>query len=218
MRAIAFFIMAGSCAALLLPQSAGAEAGVSGHKTSVTPVARTASRPAVTTDGARATSATEASVEGNADPEGQSTTLYAAYALASDRWCTSHGAKGKPSKTRPRSIGSSRAILSEILVKVTGLAAGSKYCTELVAKNQSGTSHGGQVRFATPANTAQSTAKRTVRIPPTRLSPRSSSWPVAASVTVALLGATVLVLGIILVRARVKRGSRRRGSTKPAAG
>ena len=218
-RTLGLIITIGSCAALMLPQVATAESGVAGHQTNVKPSGQTTSRPAVATDGAHATSATAANIEGNADPEGQLTTLHAGYALATARWCTSHGAKGKPATTRPRTLGSSRAMFSEIVVKVTGLTPASEYCAELVAKNPSGTSHGGQVRFVTLTTTAQGAVRHTARTTPTRPpSSGSNNWPTAARVTVALLAAVVLMLGAILVRARLKLGARRRSSTKPAAG
>jgi hypothetical protein len=110
-----------------------------------------AAPPAVATDGAQATGATTASVEGNADAEGQSTTLHADYALATEQWCTSGGAAGTPAETTPQNLGSGYAMLSEITITLEGLMPGSAYCAELVATNASGTSHGGQIRFSTPA-------------------------------------------------------------------
>jgi hypothetical protein len=107
--------------------------------------------PVIATDGAHATGVTSAVVEGNGDPEGQSTTLYADYALASEPWCTSGGVTGSLAQTMPQELGSGHAMLSEIVVKLDGLAPGSEYCAELVAANASGTAHGGQVRFTTPA-------------------------------------------------------------------
>jgi hypothetical protein len=60
--------------------------------------------------------------------------------------------EGKPAaETAPQDIGSGNGMLSEILVALEGLSAGSEYCAELVASNASGTSYGGQVRFTTSA-------------------------------------------------------------------
>jgi hypothetical protein len=111
------------------------------------PTSARASLPLIATDGASATGATTARVSGNADPEGQSTTLHADYALASEPWCTSHGAEGTLAETAPQDLGSGNAMYSEILVGLEGLTPASEYCAELVASNESGTTYGGQVRF-----------------------------------------------------------------------
>ena len=110
-----------------------------------------ASLPLVATDGAHATGTTTARVEGNADPNGQKTTLRAYYAPAGSKWCMSGGTKGKASKTARTPLGSGNAMISEILVPLSGLAPNQMYCTELVAHNRSGTAHGGQVSFMTPS-------------------------------------------------------------------
>jgi hypothetical protein len=115
------------------------------------PAAASASRPLVATDGVEATSPTTARVEGNADPEGQKTTLRAFFALASSQWCTSGGAKGKVSKTAPIKLGSGHVMYSEILVPLTGLEPNQNYCTELVARNMSGVARGGLLSFMTPS-------------------------------------------------------------------
>jgi hypothetical protein len=109
-----------------------------------------AAAPQIATDGAHATSATYASVSGNGDPNGLSTTLHADYALASELWCTSNGAEGAPHETGRHELGSGSEEISEILVELTGLTAASEYCAELVAESKGGITDGGQVRFTTP--------------------------------------------------------------------
>jgi hypothetical protein len=104
----------------------------------------------VSTAGAFATGPTTAIVDGSAEPKGESTTVHADYALASEPWCTSHGAEGSPAETAPQSIGSINGVISEIVVKLEGLTPRREYCVELVAANESGTAFGGQVRFRTP--------------------------------------------------------------------
>jgi hypothetical protein len=116
------------------------------------PASAAASRPSVGTDGASPTSATSGTVDGNADPEGQRTTVRAYYALASERWCANDGAKGKMAKTTAEKLGSGYVEYSEVLVKLSGLVPASEYCVELVATNKSGKAYGGQVRFSTPAS------------------------------------------------------------------
>jgi hypothetical protein len=119
--------------------------------TLLAPAYASASPPLVGTDGAQATSPTTARVEGNADPNGEKTTLRAYYAPSSSKWCTSGGAKGKVSKTPPIKLGSGNIMLSEITVTLTGLAPNQNYCTELLARNKSGTAHGGLRSFMTPS-------------------------------------------------------------------
>jgi hypothetical protein len=114
------------------------------------PVSAQAAAPQITTDGAHATSGTHATISGNGDPNGPSTTLHADYALASELWCTSHGAEGTPHETGRQELGSGNVEISEILVELSGLNAASEYCAELVAENKDGIAHGGQVRFTTP--------------------------------------------------------------------
>jgi hypothetical protein len=110
----------------------------------------TPSPPIVATDGAKATGPRSATVDGNADPEGQETQLHADYAVASEPWCTSAGAEGTPVETAPQELGSGSVMISEIGVPLAELIPASEYCAELVASNATGTSHGGQVRFMTP--------------------------------------------------------------------
>jgi hypothetical protein len=110
----------------------------------------TPSPPGVSTAGAFATGPTTAIVDGSAEPKGESTTVHADYAFAGEPWCTSHGAEGSPAETAPQSIGSINGVISEIVVKLEGLAPRREYCAELVAANESGTAFGGQVRFTTP--------------------------------------------------------------------
>jgi hypothetical protein len=221
-----------------------ASGAVGSHATGApTQVSAIGSRPVVVSDGAHATSATTASVEGNADPEGALTRLHVAYAVAKERWCTSNGAKGVPAaKSASLNLGSGHGMLSEIAVKLEGLTPGVEYCADLVATNRFGTSHSRQIRFTTPDEGAQSAASRpsgptqapsrtsrpsssTQVTPaesrpsrPTQSSPTQSSrgWPTAAIITVAVLG--VLLLGGLAVVARPRLRARRQGSARPAAG
>jgi hypothetical protein len=107
------------------------------------------SPPAVGTGGVDVTGATTAIVVGVANPEGQSTTIHADYALADELWCASDGEEGTPSETIPENLGSSNTIESEIPVKLEDLIPAREYCVELVATNASGTAYGHQIRFTT---------------------------------------------------------------------
>ena len=139
------------CVELVATNASGTTLG--GQRQFTTP-ARAASPPTVATDGVHATGATTASVSGNADPEGQSTTLHADYGPAGGLWCTSDGKEGTPSETAPENLGSGNVMYSEIVVGLEGLTPGSEYCVELVATNASGTTLGGQRQFTTPARAA----------------------------------------------------------------
>ena len=118
----------------------------------------TPSSPIVATDGAHATGPTTATIEGNADPQGQETMLHADYALAGEPWCTSGGAEGTPLESMPQSLGSGNVMISEIGVPLAELTAASEYCAALVASNAGGTSQGRQVTFTTPAERPTVTA------------------------------------------------------------
>jgi len=243
MRAVGFVVI--WCLALGLVEGAAAEppgpglsrSGVSSSvasSPSKTPVNGQASAdapisgsaPQVTTGAAYATGATSAVVTGNGDPDGQATRLYARYAPASARWCSSHGVTGKSSRTRSQKLGAGHEMISELSVELEGLSAETEYCTELVAINKSGTAHGGQVRFKTSPEGTQGAAQvpRRPALPSSSQGPSSppgravapSSWPTTAIVAVAILGAAVL--GGLLVVAMAKLRSRRRGSARPVAG
>jgi hypothetical protein len=149
------------CAELVASNASGTVYG--GQRRFTTP-AQKASSPLVATDGASATGPTTATVEGNADPEGQPTTVHADYALASDLWCTSKGTSGTPVETPSQPLGSDNAMFSEIVIKLERLASSSEYCAELIASNASGTAYGGQRSFATPAKPSPPTSS-----PPTEV-------------------------------------------------
>jgi hypothetical protein len=121
----------------------------------VLPASALASAPSASTSNALSTGATTATVEGEVNPAGQATEYHVAYGLASSEWCTSFGSKGSPaSSTTPVTLGFTDATFHPVSVALSGLTAGKEYCAELVASNASGTAHGGQVRFSTPADEA----------------------------------------------------------------
>jgi hypothetical protein len=216
-----------ACLALGLPPCAAAEQQAAGHsragvgRTSQSHIAHVQSEaagapPTVATNGVEVTSPTTATVIGGADPDGEKTTLRAEYASASAPWCTSQGTKGTPLKSNSRQLPPTKAILSEIGVRLEGLTPGAKYCAELVAKNKSGTARGGPFRFSTPIDTASKGApvsKSASSQPP---APNSGNWPTSAVVAVALLGASLLAGMVALLAPKFR--SRRQGSTRPAAG
>jgi hypothetical protein len=119
------------------------------------PLSFTAGAPSAFIFNAFSTGATTATVEGEVNPTGQSTQYHVAYDLASSEWCTSHGSSGSPaSSTTPVTLGFTDETFHPVSVPLSGLTAEREYCAELVASNASGTAHGGQVRFSTPADEA----------------------------------------------------------------
>ena len=106
--------------------------------------------PGAATAGAFATGPSTAIVDGSVEPNGESTSVHADYALASEPWCTSRGAAGAPSETAPKELGVLHGVVSEVVVKLEGLTPNREYCAELVAQNESGTALGGQVSLTTP--------------------------------------------------------------------
>jgi hypothetical protein len=171
--------------------------------------------PSVTTDGVHPTSSATATIDGNADPHGEPTRLRAEYALASARWCTSQGANGKHLKTAWQKLGNANAMISEITVTLNGLAADSDYCVELVARNRSGTSTGGLLRFATPAQAQQASGPSASGIAPATPSNGSGGWPTAAVITVASLGIVLLAGALLVAVPKLRPGARRRA--RPAS-
>jgi hypothetical protein len=118
--------------------------------------------PSVFTSGyVRVTGSRTATVEGRVDPEGQSTTVHADYALRGELFCSSSGTEGSPAETAPQALSGTSGIISEFEVHLQGLVPGSEYCVDLVAHNASGTSQAkGISEFSTlpvpPAPTIES--------------------------------------------------------------
>src|SRR5437763_3705328 len=100
------------------------------------PAGFTAGAPAAVTSSVSITGAGTATVRGSVNPSGQSTTYKALYALASDPWCTSHGASGTPSSASGGTLTADTSFHA-VTVNLTGLTAGSKYCVAISATNSS---------------------------------------------------------------------------------
>jgi hypothetical protein len=112
----------------------------------------TAGWPSAFTFEASATGATTANVEGEVNPAGQATEYHVVYDLKSSEWCTSFGREGSPAhSTTPVTLGFTDGTFHPVSVGLSGLAAGSEYCAELIAVNGSGTVHGGDVSFTAGA-------------------------------------------------------------------
>lgn len=90
----------------------------------------------------RATSPTtprDASIVASINPDGQSTTYHAAYALASSPFCVGGGSGGRARTTAPQALAATDSSAHRVTVQIAGLTAGTRYCAEVVAENASGT-------------------------------------------------------------------------------
>jgi len=122
---------------------------LAGDKTAGTAIAPP---PAVRTVAASATGPTTAVVEGFVEPKPWTATMYVDYALASEPWCTSHGAEGSPAEERKLgSVGPAGDEAFGFAAQLQGLTPGRQYCAEMVARyGESGIVFGGQLSFTTP--------------------------------------------------------------------
>jgi hypothetical protein len=112
------------------------------------PAAALASTPTAYTSQELPTGATTEEVSGEVDPAGQTTKYEFAYSPASSEWCTSEGISGSPADSTPaQTLAFTDETFHGVSVQVSSLTAGTEYCEEVVAKNGSGTAHGGQGRF-----------------------------------------------------------------------
>ena len=112
------------------------------------PAAALASTPTAFTSESLPTGATTEEVSGEVDPAGQTTKYEFAYSPASSEWCTSFGSSGSPVHSTPaQTLGFTDETFHGVSVQVSGLAAGTEYCEEVVATNGSGTANGGQQTF-----------------------------------------------------------------------
>jgi len=98
--------------------------------------------------GGPATGATTATIGGSVNPAGQTTTYKVEYDLASSGWCTSGGSSGSSAhSTTPQTLGFTDGTFHDVSVALTGLTAGTEYCTDLVATNGTGSADAGQDSF-----------------------------------------------------------------------
>lgn len=86
---------------------------------------------------------TDATVEGNVNPSGQTTTYQVEYDLDTSDWCISEGASGSPSfTTTPITLGFTDGTFHDVSVDLSGLTEGTGYCAVVAATNVSGTAEG----------------------------------------------------------------------------
>ena len=113
----------------------------------------TAGAPFAQTFDAISSSATQAVVEGNVDPSGQTTTYQVQYDLASSVWCTA-GTGSPAHTTAAQTLGATDTSFHDVSVNLSGLTGGTQYCAQLTAANTSATAVGGQVQFTAGVPTA----------------------------------------------------------------
>ncbi len=97
--------------------------------------------PFVDTFDANPTGLTTATIDGDVNAAGQSTSYVVEYDFDSSEWCTSNGASGSPAvSTTPTQLPSAEVdgTFHDVSVNVTGLTAGAGYCAEIVALNGTG--------------------------------------------------------------------------------
>jgi hypothetical protein len=111
----------------------------SGTTVAPAPTTFVAGSPQVDTDAASATGGSTATVSGDVDPSGQTTTYFARYALTGSTWCQSAGASGSSSTSQTVTLGVADGAFHEVSVSISGLTPGGSYCAYLFASNGAGT-------------------------------------------------------------------------------
>lgn len=109
-----------------------------------------ASIPSVETLSAFSTSATTATVEGEVNPEGESTHYRVAYSEPNSGDCRIGGTRLEELTSR-ESLGASDATSHRVEISLSGLTQGAKYCAEVIAENSSGIGRGEQQDFTAGA-------------------------------------------------------------------
>jgi len=123
-------------------------ANASGGATGTTPLSFTANLPDANTLNVSITGATTASVAGNVDPAGQSTSYQVGYGPSSSLWCNSSGSSGTPAHLTAQTLLIPQDVAyRDVSISIAGLTPGSSYCAALIATNASGSTNGGAVLF-----------------------------------------------------------------------
>lgn len=104
--------------------------------------------PTTRTESAASTGASTATVSGEIDPSGQTTSYAVGYDTAGSVWCLSAGESGSPSQTSAsQSLDASAVGSQDVSVDLTGLVPGDEYCAALIASNGSGTGTDATMEF-----------------------------------------------------------------------
>jgi hypothetical protein len=133
------------CAAIAASNGSSNTAGA--QVIGTTSLATFTTDPAVTSTSIQSTSATTAQLAGSVNPDGASTTYFAAYAPVSSDWCQTDEASGAPaSTTTPQQLGAQDQSAHNVTVNIPGLTTGVTYCVSLESNNTPlGISDGGEL-------------------------------------------------------------------------
>jgi hypothetical protein len=111
-----------------------------------------AGQPAVQTPSESTTGAATATVDGEIDPAGQTTTYQLQYDVDSSAWCESWGTSGSPANVTPsQTLGFTDSQSHDAPVSIAGLTPGTEYCAELTASNGSGSATSDTIEFTAGA-------------------------------------------------------------------
>jgi PASTA domain/Divergent InlB B-repeat domain len=90
---------------------------------------------------ANPTGLTTATIDGDVNPAGQSTSYAVEYDFASSDWCLSGGLSGTPGSTSTsHDLAATDGTFHDVSIDLTGLTPGAEYCAEIVATNGTGSS------------------------------------------------------------------------------
>ncbi len=142
------------CAAIVAQNDEGTRTGTQVSFTTVsdgsavTPTATPTPAPAPPTAGPPSqvavhavsmTSPREATLVASINPNGQSTTYHAVYAPANSPFCVGGGTGEGSRTTATQALSVTDSSSHQVTVQIAALAAGTRYCAEVVAENASGT-------------------------------------------------------------------------------
>jgi hypothetical protein len=133
------------CAAMAASNGSSNTAGA--QVVGTTTLATFTTDPAVTSTSIQSTSATTAQLAGSVNPDGVSTTYFAAYAPVSSDWCQTNEAGGAPTNTTtPQTLNAQDQSAHNVTVNIPGLTTGVTYCVSLESDNTPlGVSDGGEL-------------------------------------------------------------------------
>jgi hypothetical protein len=133
------------CAAIAAGNPSSSTAGVQVYGTTA-PATTFTTEQAVASTSIQSTSATTAQLAGFVNPDGATTTYFAAYAPVSSDWCQTDEASGSPSTTTPQTLNAQDESGHNVTVNITGLTTGESYCVSLESDNTPlGVSDGGEL-------------------------------------------------------------------------
>ncbi len=119
----------------------------------------TTGTPEASTIDAYATGPGSATIDGQVQAGGQTTTYDAQYAPTSSEWCASGTLKGSPAMTTaPTPLGATDGAPHDVAIDLTGLTRGTTYCVQITATNPTATAVGGTADVTAGAPSADTGA------------------------------------------------------------